>query len=137
MYNVTFEACQSLESGPGFRRLSLMQGIEFNDLPRVCANDQEVCRAVAIAVVEKELGLILSGHQFDCDRHGNQLRVDSQGSDIHLGLYDFGEMSLMPLTSEELYSLARLVRELPEVLKKGGSVDALFQKDIQQAINNN
>lgn len=133
-YTVVFEACKSLASGPGYRSLTLMPGIEFNDLPNASLSEKRIRKAIALAVFEKELCLILSGQPFDCDRHGNQFRVEIKDKTIHLGLYDFGEMSLEPLSAQEIESLAALVYQFPKVLKRQGSIDALFQEHIQRAV---
>ena len=130
-YCVNFSVCYLLENGPGYRFLSRVLGTEFNDLPNVTRHDKAIRKAVAKAVLEKELRLIFSGKAFDCDRHGNQLRVTVQGTDISLGLYDFGEMSLRALTEEEVVSLAALVYELPQAIKYGNSIEAIFQRHIQ------
>jgi hypothetical protein len=135
-FTVHFEACECITSGPGYRTLSLMKGTEFNKLPKSSEQDRTLCKAIALAVMEKELCLMLSGQQFDCDRHGNQVRIDIQDNHIHLGLYDFGEMSLNPLNEEEVQSLAALIKELPARLLKGDSIDGLFQKHIDLATKN-
>ena len=133
-YQIIFEVTQSLESGEGYRRLTRMHGTEFNDLPQKTVAQRNIRKAIALAVMEKELSLIFSGYPFDCDRHGSQLRVTIRGHQITLGLYDFGEMSLEPLTEEELCSLAALLYELPQTMKQGDSVHALFQKHIDKTI---
>jgi ankyrin repeat protein len=133
LYSVHFQACQLYECGPGYKLLSEMPGVEFNALPE----DEGILKnVVAKAVIGKELSLLLSGMAFDCDRHGNQLRVKVVGQNIYLGLFDFGEMGLAPLTETELRSTAELLRELPHQLaKKGTGIDNLFQKHIKTAIS--
>lgn len=126
-YQVNFEATRSLNSGPGYRVLTRMRGCEFNQL----TNQPQLSRIIALAVIEKELSLLFSGDVFDSDRHGNQLCIEALDKNITLGLYDFGEMSLEPLTETELASLSALMEELPKTLFKSGSVASLFEKHIR------
>ncbi len=133
LYSVHFQACRLYECGPGYKLLSEMPGVEFNALPE----DESILKnVVAKAVIGKELRLLLSGMEFDCDRHGHQLRVTVAGQNIYLGLFDFGEMSLAPLTETELRSTAELLSELPRQLAKQKTrIDDLFQKHIKTAIS--
>lgn len=134
-YQVFFKPSASNGSGPGYRYLSLANGVEFNDLPHTTPQHKAIRKAVAKALMEMEFGLIFSGNPFDCDRHGRQFRVQLRKNIITLGLYDFGEMSLEPLTPEEVNSLADLVRQVPAVMKRKDSIDALFETHIQAAID--
>ncbi|MCE3045215.1 SidE phosphodiesterase domain-containing protein [Legionella sp. 16cNR16C] len=134
VFKVVFKTAESLSSGPGYRVLSRMPGVEYNDLPGNTAEEKAIRKAIALAVMEKELTLILSGGQYDCDRHGNQLRIIIEGNRIELGLYDFGEMSLQALSPLEIESLAALVKELPLFVKTGQSVNILFEKHINMAL---
>ena len=137
-YRVHFTVCNTIESGSHYRVLSLMKGIEFNQLPKTTAKDYAIRKAIAMAVLEQELGLILSGREFDCDRHGGQLKVDVQEQRIYLGLYDFGEMCLELPTPQEIHLMAALVNELPAVVEKGsGEINNLFQRHIVQARHRN
>ncbi|WP_173237643.1 hypothetical protein [Legionella antarctica] len=129
-YHVHFKTCANLVNGPGFKILTRMPGNEFNEL-----TDMTIKEAIAKAVMTKELQILLSGGVFDSDRHGSQLRVTVDGNQIYLGLYDFGEMSLEPLSQEELQSYAALVRELPKTIKTNQSIPELFQKHIQKVID--
>lgn len=133
-YEVRFMACENKTSGPGYRRLSLVNGTVFNELPNDLIEDKTIRKAVALAIMEVELALIFSGQSFDCDRHGEQCKIEAQGSNIHVGLYDFGEMSLAPLTGQEINSLSQLVYQLPLAIKEGRSITDLFQSQIEKAI---
>lgn len=128
-YLVYFQACESLESAAGYRTLTLIEGEDFNSLSTDCQ------KAAAIAFMEKELTLILSGEQFDSDRHHGNFKVKVEGEKILIGEFDFGETLLHPLKKEEIESLAVVIRELPLVLKQKGSIEELFQKHIQNAVN--
>jgi len=137
IFQVHFQAAQSNASGNGYRFLSLQKGIEFNDLPKHTARDKLLCRLVAKAVLIMEMRQILQGGYFDCDRHGNQLRVvtDRQTKTIHLGLYDFGEMSLQLPEQSALNALACVIRDLKAAMLAGQSFDQVFDKHIKLYIN--
>lgn len=129
VYFVHFRACENIANGPGYKMLTRMPGDEFNEL-----KDETLKQAIAKVVWKKELAVLLSGGVFDSDRHGCQYRVTVEKYHIHLGLYDFGEMSIEPLKDEEIESYARLVEALPNTLQTNGSIPDLFQEHIKQAI---
>ncbi|WP_419418493.1 AarF/UbiB family protein [Legionella sp. D16C41] len=140
-YVVTMRPIQVIESGPGYRLIDRMHGIEFNDLPNQTAEEQEIKKAIAIAVVTTELTHILQGRAFDSDRHGNQLRamIDKENKTIHLGLYDFGEMSLVPPTLHEIALLAGVFQELLHplnLLNNNEGIDAALARQINRCVTN-
>jgi|GEM_PF-3047971 ankyrin repeat protein len=134
LYQVEWAATKTLLSGQGYRFLDRMLGIEFNDLPRATDTDKAICKAIAEKVIQTELKLILNGSFFDCDRHGNQLRVQvSSDKKILLGLFDFGGMSLTKPSLMELQQFAQMLYNLPPALHQGISLDELLNEAIKGA----
>lgn len=90
---VQLKPCGIYNSGEGYRVIERAYGEEFNDISNAEYNIP-IKQAVAYAVVKTELLNILKGNRFDCDRHGNQLRIQRIGNLLEVKLYDFGEMAL-------------------------------------------
>lgn len=139
-HTVQVRPSRMLKSGPGYRFIEKMNGIEFNDLSEATPQEKLIKSQVASAVVLLEFSNLLKGSYFDSDRHGNQLRVEIINSRlIRVGLYDFGEMSLEPPTEEELNALGRIIARLPfELLSKSVSeaFESLITDEIENAIKN-
>lgn len=106
-YNISVSSSKTLSSGPGYRFITRVYGTEYNDLPERTKSQQAIKKAVAKVIMQIELGNMLRGDHFDCDRHGNQLRItaDHNRKEITIGLYDFGEMSLTKPTDEDMKQL--------------------------------
>lgn len=134
-YQVRFSPCQSYVSGANYRILEEVEGISFNRLPQDTPEQIHLRRVVAIAVLQKELKLILSGGCFDCDRHGEQLKVSiAPDGVIHLGLFDFGEMGLEELSSREMQQVAVFLTALPKALKNNQSITGVMEEHINLAV---
>ena len=137
-FSVTVKPTNLIKGGHGYRYIDLMRGTEFNDLPAATWQQAKARNIIAKAVVQIELQNILRGGQFDCDRHGNQLRVlvDMENKHIQLGLYDFGEMALTPPTQTDLTMLAGVIKSLPSLAGKKTSLsqgfDALMSHHIDR-----
>ena len=135
-YQITMHPSKTLSSGNGYRFTELVRGTEFNDLPKTTEHEKDIRRLVAKAVVAAELTNILSGSFFDCDRHGNQLRVvvDEENHSVAIGLYDFGELALQEATPYELQQLKEVLIDFPKAVIKNSSFDAVFSQHIDAAI---
>lgn len=112
IYSVELYPAKSITSGAGYRLMKRVEGEEFNSLPNSMAGEKALRKAVAKAIFELELSNILRGQHFDCDRHGNQLRIlfDATTKHITIGLYDFGEMSTIEPTKEDILQLNEIIR---------------------------
>ncbi|CEK09360.1 hypothetical protein [Legionella hackeliae] len=131
-----------LSNGKGYRFIELARGVEFNEFDKLSPQNILIRKAVAKAVLIKELVNIASGDHFDSDRHGNQMRVlvNPVTDEIILDAYDFGEVSLEKPDESELKMLADFIRDLPYVVMKNmffsSSVDSLLSTHIEKAIKN-
>lgn len=139
LINITIETARILQSDLGYRIITRMHGVEFNDLPSNTPQEEFVKRTVAQAVITMELQNILRGQQFDSDRHGNQLRVQIKGQgtrqlDLQLGLYDFGEMSLTAPTDDELHQLADVLKNMQTIRFWGKNIDEVIADRINTAV---
>jgi hypothetical protein len=124
---------KSYFSGPGFRVIEYIPGIEFNDLPKSTTQEIALRKTISKAILTIELTNILSGDYFDCDRHGNQLRIQTDEI-IKIGLYDFGEMALQKATPEELKQLISVIQDFPKAILQNISFDTLFSDHIEKAM---
>lgn len=136
-YEIEMQPVTVLSCGPGYRFLDYADGIEFNDLPEETAADKKLKSAVAAAIIHTELINIFSGKYFDSDRHGNQMRVliNHEKKRIQLGLYDFGELSLEKASNQEIESLARVIRAIPEKMTPGNTLDKIVDSIINEEID--
>lgn len=134
-HTVVFTPCQSYGSSPDYRLLEEMEGISFNQLPHGTTEEAHIRRVVAIAIMQKELTLILSGGYFDSDRHGEQLKiiVSAQSEQIHVGLFDFGEIGLEPLYEPQIQQVCAFLKELPAALKQNESITSVMERHIESA----
>ncbi len=140
--HITIDTAHILSSDLGYRLITRMHGIEFNDLPSNTPKEQFIKRAIAQAVLTMELQNILRGGQFDSDRHGNQLRVEVKKVGrkhirLHLGLYDFGEMSLTTPTQAELHQLADILKHMQTLQFWGKNLDEIIANRIESAVHEN
>ena len=130
-----------INHGFGYRFIERVYGEEFNDLPTITPANKLLRERVARAVVEVELVNILSCGYFDSDRHGNQLRVELKESQIKLGLYDFGEMSLSLPQRVEIQQLVNLIDCIPSRFHETQSfpiaIESLLADHIQMALRMN
>lgn len=135
-YQCNIFPAKSLCSGDGYRFIEEVHGREFNDLPSDTAYEKAVCKSVAQAILTIELINILSAGHFDCDRHGNQLRVlvDQQNHLIQVGLYDFGEMSLDKPSIQETQHLKNLIQDFLSAFLKGHSFDQIISNHIEKVL---
>jgi hypothetical protein len=133
-YVINVFPAKLIHSGPGYRFIDLMQGIEFNELPIENAEDKTAKKAIAQAVLFIELSNILSGNGFDSDRHGNQMRAIIHKNTIQLGFYDFGEMGESP-TENELQQFADVLHSIPTMAIKNPSIGDLFDKALSAKID--
>lgn len=135
-YNFNIYPSKTISSGAGYRFIEKISGTEFNDLSAATAHDIEIRKLVARTVMTMEFINILSGRHFDCDRHGNQLRVmvDEENRVVNLGLYDFGEMLLNEPGQEELQQFKKLIHDLPMAFLRNIAVDKIFSGHIEQAL---
>ena len=137
-FSINIKPTNLIKGGYGYRYIDLMHGTEFNDLPDITAQQTRARNIIARAILQVELRNILRGGMFDCDRHGNQLRVqvDFENKNIQIGLYDFGEMALAPPTKADLTMLAGVVKALPSLASKKSSMsqafDALLSDHIER-----
>jgi hypothetical protein len=93
--------------GDEFREQEEMPGVHFNDLSDATPEERRYKKAVAKACIAIELRNIFSGGAFDHDRHGAQLRIDTETNAI--GMFDHGAMHLLPLEAVEKAAIARAV----------------------------
>jgi len=142
-YTVNIFPTRLFKSGNGYRFIELIHGIEFNDLPATTPHEKEIRKAVAKSILITEFIHILGDGYFDCDRHGNQLRirVDEQNKVINAGMYDFGEMSLAKPTDEEVRQFADVIKDLPKAARKDNTTfgfvfDQLMSEHISVAMKN-
>jgi len=127
-YTVNIFPARLINSGRGYRFIEYVAGNEFNDLPTQTRADMQIRKTTAKAVMIIEFINIMRGKYFDSDRHGNQLRVDvdHDKKEIHVGLYDFGEMALEMPSLQDIQQLADVFRAIPiAALKKLSFADAL------------
>lgn len=140
-YQVEFHPAGLIESGQGYRLIEKMGGIEFNNLPENTAEEKNIKRGIAYAVITKELENMLSGQYFDDDRHGNQLcvEVDPMQKRINLNLYDFGEMATTLPEPVEITQFANVIKELNQLIKSqkttSSDMDALLSHHIDLAVS--
>lgn len=125
-----------LYSDSGFRFLEEVHGTEFNDLPHHTRAEKQVCNTIAKAIVKMEWVNILRGDCFDSDRHGNQLRIKvaENGCDIHVGLYDFGEMSLQKPSAVEIQQFADVIRGISLASSFWSSFSTTFDQMLSTRI---
>jgi hypothetical protein len=97
---VQFEVPKVTGVGKGYVLSDRAPGEHFIDLP-----DSPERRRLAKAIMAVELNNILSGRQFDNDRHGGNCRV-KDGIVYH---FDFGGMLLAPPTDDDLRQLGEVV----------------------------
>lgn len=133
-YNIQMMPSLTISSGNGYRLITRMNGIEFNDLSTETNHDKEIKRTIAYAVMQKELLTILSGGCFDSDRHGNQLRVQIDSHTVKLGLYDFGEMATELPTQSDIQQLVSVIRAVPDFVWKHETLDNVFDAVLSEHI---
>lgn len=139
-YSVHMHPAERYESGPGYRLIEKMEGIEFNDLPNNTPYEKSIKHGVAYAVFLTELGNMLKGAFFDDDRHGNQLCVSIHlnKQQINLNLFDFGEMAIAVPEPIEIQQFAKAIQDLYLSLNNkkvaANDIDAILSKHIDLAI---
>ncbi len=136
-YRVIIFPTQLYLSGKGYRFIELMKGVEFNHMPADTHQQLKIKKCVAKAVLVTEFINIMSGEYFDCDRHGNQLRVniDEKTKTLHVGLYDFGELSLQKPTDQEIVQFAIVIKSLAKESSIGLDLTAQFDNKLSDKIN--
>lgn len=80
--------------GDRYKYMDYMKGLHFNDLPENTIEEKNLKQAVAKAYLALEFSMTLSGKQTDRDRHGDNIRIDTNSQQIEIGLYDFGGLDL-------------------------------------------
>lgn len=110
---VNFDAVGLKAYGAKFKHYSMAEGVHFNDLPVTTKQEVETKRAIAKAIITRELSAMLSGQAIDSDRHGKQQKVvisnENQRIIAHVNNFDDGAMALEPPTIEERKALGKLI----------------------------
>ncbi len=120
-----FSIAQVLESGKGWKRMKKAEGVHFDDLPEKTAKQLAYKADVAKAYLALEFHMLLSGMEFDHDRHGAQLKV--LGNKITL--YDFGAMSLDPPSADDRKIMVDVMSDMIEAHFAGKDLHLeLFKK---------
>ena len=122
-YNL--KTAEWLEHFPEGRISREVLGEHFNDLRPSNTDERNERKRVAQAYVLAELRNLLSGDRFDCDRHGDQLRIDKN----QIGIFDHGGLARNPPSEEDKRQLGKIISET----KKRGSF-AEFSSVLQESI---
>ena len=93
------------EKGTKWAKMERMPGMEFDEIPA-----GEYKTALQKAYLSVELLNILSGREFDYDRHKGQMMIErGEGNTSTIGLFDTGSMALQPPTPEDQEALGHLI----------------------------
>ncbi len=123
------------KSGKGYRFIEEIHGEEFNTIVMNNKSDP-IINIVAEAIVTLELQNILRGGCFDCDRHGNQLRIrlDKANNVVDIGLYDFGEMSLERPSDIEIMQFVNVLNSIDYASLSSTPFATLFENELSKHI---
>ncbi len=107
--NISLNFVDLLAAGPGYRRMSIAEGVHFSELPSTTPEQKALKQDIARAYLIMEFYAILRGYEFDHDRHGGQMRVlVKDPHNVEIGLFDAGAMSLEPPTTLMRKALGKL-----------------------------
>lgn len=133
-FPVYLKACRCFERGASYAILEKVNGTSFNQLPSDTSEQRALKKVAAIAVLTREMKLILSGKPFDSDRHGEQIKIlVAKNGTLRIGLFDFGEVGTENITPKQRKAVCAFLAELPKALKTGKSLTGLIQQHIQDA----
>lgn len=132
-HDVVIRAAQLYDSGDGYRLMQLMPGYSFNEQPF----SKKLQHLVARAVIFIEYRLILQGRYFDSDRHGEQYRIQSSRDykHIEIGLFDFGEMTILKPSMADLQQFSAILARIPEELHAHASFAETLEYLMRDATN--
>ena len=120
-----FKTAEWLEHFPEGRISREVLGEHFNSLQPSNTDERDEKKRVAKAYVLAELRNLLRGDRFDCDRHGDQLRIDRN----QIGIFDHGGLARNPPSDEDKRQLGKIISET----KKRGSF-AEFSSVLQESV---
>jgi hypothetical protein len=110
--NFEFKAAPWVSHGKRYKETAVIQGLHFNDLAKDLAH-QDLVKPTAQAILAAELFFRLLGTYCDGDRHGGQQKIQRKSaSDVEIGNFDFGGMSIIKLRDWQKTLLGELVGEL-------------------------
>jgi hypothetical protein len=85
-----------------------MLGKHFNAMDPQTLEERREKQRVAVAYVLTEFRNLLRGDRFDCDRHGDQLRIDGD----RIGLFDHGGLAVKQPSVEDKKALAEVMKQV-------------------------
>ncbi len=98
------------DKGKKWVKMERMPGKEFDDIP-----EGPYKQALKKAYLGVELLNILSGREFDHDRHKGQMLIEKKNDTTSvIGLFDTGSMALNPPSVEDQKALGRLMYKVTE-----------------------
>ncbi len=128
---VHFSAVDFKENGKTYKVYSMADGLHFNDLPAGMEEEIHIKRAIAKAIITRELTALLRGEAVDSDRHGKQQKIvvvhEEDGIHAYVVNFDDGAMAVNPPSLEER-------RVLGEILGKTLSLSLVQGVPINDAI---
>ncbi len=133
---VSLQPVGSIYAKQHVRVITKADGVHFSDLPEKTKKQQELKKHIAKSYLAVELSNILSGNPFDCDRHGQQMKVDIVSeSDIRLNLYDYGGFDISEPSVRAKKSLGSALNQIAVGIQMNEDPISIFEASIEAEID--
>jgi hypothetical protein len=133
-FNVKTPAVYSY--GDRYEYMDYMKGVHFNDLPEKNNEQWLLKKKIAKACLSLEFAMTLAGKQTDRDRHGDNVRINVNGQQVEIGLFDFGGLDLEVPTEEQKKVLFEIFANVFSGLSSEGVITTI-RNSIDEMITRN